>query len=269
MIMRELDEHYLKAMETSVLAANEIMRIYQTSFFKNFKSDGSPVTEADTASSDIIINNLEQLGIPIICEEDHAAPYEIRKNWSEVWLVDPLDGTKEFIRGNGEFAVNIALVKDGRPIFGLIASPVECKILFGGKEIGAFICSFNDVRITANWQKLNLKELNSPVVMASSRTPYRGKELDFIDMISQEFEIDFLKKGSALKFFDLAQGIADVYPRFAPTMEWDIASGQAILEALGGTVVQVETGDVLTYNKESLYNPNFIAKTASFLKQFN
>lgn len=267
--MKKLEEHYLKAMETSVLAANEIMRIYQTAFLKNFKSDGSPVTEADTASSEIIVKKLEQLGIPIICEEDQAATFEIRKSWKQVWLVDPLDGTKEFIRGNGEFAVNIALIEDGKPIFGLIASPVERKILFGGKDIGAFICAFNEVRTPENWLELSASALNSPVIMASSRTPYRGKELTFIDMVSKKHEIDFLKKGSALKFFDLAQGTADVYPRFAPTMEWDIASGQAILEALGGSVIQVETGEPLVYNKESLYNPNFIAKSASFLKHFN
>lgn len=266
--MKKMEDHYFKALESSVLASGVIMRIYQTSFLKNFKSDGSPVTEADTASAEVIVKNLETIGIPIICEEDPNHSYEERKNWRDVWLVDPLDGTKEFIRRNGEFAVNIALVRDGKPVFGLIASPVNQTILFGGVGHGAFITDFTDLNNPDKWKKLTASEINSPVVLASSRTPYRGREVELIEAIKRKDAIDYVKKGSALKFFDLAEGTADVYPRFAPTMEWDIAAGQAILESLEGVVLNVETGESLTYNKESLLNPHFIAKTKGFINFF-
>lgn len=266
--MVKLHEHYTKALETSVIASGEIMRIYQTSFLKNFKSDGSPVTEADTASSEIIVKNLESIGIPIISEEDPKSSYEERKHWKDVWIVDPLDGTKEFIRRNGEFVVNIALVRDGKPIFGVIASPVNRTILFGGLEYGSFITDFENFKNPSKWNELTHSKINSPLILTSSRTPYRGREVEFIEEIKLQSEIDYIKKGSALKFFDLAEGKADVYPRFAPTMEWDIAAGQAILEPLGGVVLDADTDLPLTYNKESLYNPHFIAKTHGFIKLF-
>jgi 3'(2'), 5'-bisphosphate nucleotidase len=266
--MIRLEDHYLKALESSVIASGEIMRIYQTSFLKNFKSDGSPVTEADTASSEIIVKKLETLGIPIICEEDPKHSFDIRKEWSDVWLVDPLDGTKEFIRRNGEFAVNIGLVRNGKPIFGLIASPVNQTILFGGPEMGAFVTQFKDLNNPESWKKIAPSKINSPIVLASSRTPYKGREIELIEQIQERDAIEYVKKGSALKFFDLAEGNADVYPRFAPTMEWDIAAGQAILEAIGGQVINVETGLPLEYNKESLLNPHFIAKTSGFINMF-
>jgi 3'(2'), 5'-bisphosphate nucleotidase len=266
--MIQLESHYLKALETSVIASDEIMRIYQTSFQKTYKSDGSPVTEADTVSSEIITGNLARFGVPIICEEDPKISYNERKKWDDVWIVDPLDGTKEFIRRNGEFAVNIALVRNGNPVFGIIASPVKRQILFGGKEYGTFITDFENLENQNNWKMLGPSETNNPIVLASSRTPYKGKEIELIDTILQQREIDYVKKGSSLKFFDLAEGKADVYPRFAPTMEWDIAAGQAILEPLGGVVLNAETGNPLTYNKESLLNPYFIAKTKGFINLF-
>lgn len=267
--MIQLENHYIKALETSVIASDEIMRIYQTSFQKTYKSDGSPVTEADTASAEIIVNNLATIGIPIICEEDPKCSFDERKKWTDVWIIDPLDGTKEFIRRNGEFAVNIALVRNGKPIFGLIACPVQKTILFGGMEYGAFVANFDSLKHPEKWKKLtSSQQVNEPIVLTSSRTPYKGKEVELIDSISGKGEIDYIKKGSALKFFDLAEGKADVYPRFAPTMEWDIAAGQAILEPLGGVVLNADTGTPLTYNKESLLNPHFIAKTKGFINLF-
>ncbi len=263
--MIQLDKLYIKALETSIQASEEIMRIYQTSFQKKLKTDGSPVTEADTASAKIIVDQLRDFGIPIISEEDPNDAFQERKEWKEVWIIDPLDGTKEYIRRNGEFAVNIALVREGKPVFGIIASPVNRTILLGGDEIGAYILDFDQIYSPSKWEKLTISTINSPIVLASSRTPYRGREVEFIEKIKKHDEVDFIKKGSALKFFDLAEGRADVYPRFAPTMEWDIAAGQAILEALGGVVLNVEDGLPLKYNKESLLNPHFIAKTKGFI----
>jgi len=239
------------------------MQVYEQDFESQDKQDGSPVTAADLAASEQIEKILAPLGIPITGEETDKAPYEERQNWQQCWCVDPLDGTKEFIKRNGEFAVNIALIENGKPVFGLIAAPVKEEILLGSIETGVFVLHFKDVDQIENWRQLGIPlKINNPLVMTCSRSHHSGPVLQFINELKvQNQEIDFIKKGSALKFFDLATGAADVYPRFAPTMEWDIAAGQAILEALGGSVVHAETGEPLHYNKANLVNPYFIART--------
>lgn len=265
--MHTFPDNYMIAIDAGVRASREIMRIYQLPIEKSIKSDGSPVTSADLASSAIIAERLKSTGIPIIGEELAATPYEVRKAWTRCWIVDPLDGTKEFIKKNGEFAVNIALVENGEPIFGIIASPVNETILIGAKNKGAYLSKFKDASISANWEELHPKALNNPIVMAGSRSHHSGRILHLVETLQAKYtHVNFIKKGSSLKFFDLAKGDADVYPRFAPTMEWDIASGQAILNELGGVVVNALTNEPLTYNKEDLYNPYFIAKTQSFIR---
>lgn len=241
------------------------MDIYQDDFEEIIKSDGSPLTQADLASSDIIEQHLSPFDIPITGEETEKMHFEERMHWKECWCIDPLDGTKEFIKKNGEFAVNIALIKDGKAHFGLIASPVQREILIGSHETGVFLFHFDQVQDFSTWKKLETPENhNVPIVMTCSRSHHSGPVLQFIQELKTiSPEITFSKKGSSLKFFDLAQGSADVYPRYAPTMEWDIAAGQAILEALGGSVVHAETGEPLRYNKANLTNPYFVAKTAA------
>lgn len=261
--MQGLPTAYQLALEAALAASKAIMKVYAQDFESRDKQDGSPVTAADLAASEQIEKILAPLGIPITGEETEKAPYEERQNWQQCWCVDPLDGTKEFIKRNGEFAVNIALIKNGQPIFGLIASPVLEEILLGSKEIGVFVLHFKDVDQIENWKQLGIPEkTNDPLVMTCSRSHHSGPVLQFIQSLKKiTNDLTFLKKGSALKFFDLALGIADVYPRYAPTMEWDIAAGQAILEALGGEVVHAETGEPLYYNKANLVNPYFIART--------
>ena len=256
---------YIAAIHASIAASEAIMEIYQNDFEEIIKSDGSPLTQADLASSDIIGQHLSPFNIPITGEETEKMSFEERSAWSECWCVDPLDGTKEFIKKNGEFAVNIAFIKDGKAHFGLIASPVQREILIGSHETGVFLFHFDQVQNFSAWKKLSMPEKqNMPLVMTCSRSHHSGPVLQFIqDLKDISPEITFAKKGSSLKFFDLAQGVADVYPRFAPTMEWDIAAGQAILEALGGSVVHAETGEPLCYNKANLTNPYFVAKTAA------
>lgn len=255
------------AIEAAISASHEIVAIYHHRFHQELKADGSPVTEADLASSKIIKSILDKSLIPIIGEELENASYEIRSHWDRAWIVDPLDGTKEFIKRNDEFAVNIALVENGKPILGLIASPIEQHIVIGGKDFGVFYFSFDNATKIENWQSLDTSPLNRPLIMAGSRSHHSGSVLKYINRLKDTFkEIDFIKKGSALKFIDLALGKADVYPRFAPTMEWDIAAGHAIMEALGGTVIHAETGEPLTYNKPNLFNPYFIAKSKAFLE---
>lgn len=255
------------AIEAAINASREIITIYHRSFHQEIKEDGSPVTEADLASSKIIQSILDISSIPIIGEELENSSYDERSNWVQTWIVDPLDGTKEFIKRNDEFAINIALVENGKPIFGLIASPTEEHILIGGKDLGVFFFSFDNAGQSKNWIEVQPAKLNSPIIMAGSRSHHSGSVLKYINELKTIFQdIEFIKKGSALKFIDLALGKADVYPRFAPTMEWDIAAGQAIMEALGGTVIHAESGDPLTYNKANLYNPYFIAKSKAFLE---
>lgn len=258
-------------LQACIEASEAIMQIYETDFDPSLKTDGSPLTKADLISNSILKKALERTGIPAIMEEIKNSPYETRKTWETVWVVDPLDGTKEFIQKNGEFAVCVALVHQNQPVLGFIASPVNREIIFGGKDFQVSLLSFDDIDQTENWKTISPKtEINNPLKISGSRSHHSGNDLVFNQTMSEQFgEVEFQQKGSALKFFDLALGKADVYPRFAPTMEWDIAAGQAIIEGLGGTVVQAETNEALTYNKESLYNPHFIVKTKAIIDLMN
>ena len=257
------------ALKAVVAASSEILTVYESGFSPRFKSDGSPVTQADLASNTIIEAYLKHTSIPLLTEESIQAPYEERQHWNQLWCIDPLDGTKEFIKRNDEFAINIALIEDKKAVMGIIASPVEGKILIGGKHIPTAIIGFEHIDQQENWQLLERRETtNSPLIIASSRTPHSGPTLQFIESITSQFgECAFIRKGSALKFFDLALGTADIYPRFAPTMEWDIAAGQAIMEALGGSVLHAVSGEPLYYNKANLLNPHFVVKNHAVHQQ--
>ena len=261
-----LKEEYFIALQASVQASEVIMNYYSNGFETEIKEDGSPVTQADLASSEIIESILAKTSFPITSEEMDKMPFEIRKEWKDSWCVDPLDGTKEFVKKNGEFAVNIAHIRDCKPVFGIIASPVNREIIFGGTEIGVYICTFDGIYESSSWIKLeSIETINSPLVVAHSRSHNSGPVLNYVNQLKSDFpEVAFLRKGSSLKFFDLAQGKSDTYPRFAPTMEWDIAPGQAIMEALGGTVLHAYSNEPLVYNKENLTNPYFIANTQAF-----
>ncbi len=270
--MNGLPKNYTIALQAAIDASFVVMEYYNVGFSSENKSDGSPVTEADKASSDLINSRLQTTEIPIIGEEIVNLSFNVRKNWTENWCVDPLDGTKEFIKKNGEFVINIAHIVAGKPVFGIIVSPVQKKILLGGKTTGVFIGSFDAAGQTDNWIEISANtHINQPMVLVSSRSFHSPKTAEFVEELRKKYgSLTYLEKGSALKFFDLATGTADVYPRFAPTMEWDIAAGQAILEALEGTILNVQTGKPLTYNKEELYNPYFIAQTkASIHYQLN
>lgn len=251
--------------KTTIYAALEaseaIMDNYAREIEKIIKADGSPVTKADLTSSLIIIRHLETTGIPIIGEESDKTEYKKRKHWTKVWCVDPLDGTKEFIKKNGEFVINIGLVENNIPTFGLIASPIRREIIIGGKQWGAFQMSYDNALKPEKWRKIKpLPNPKTPIKMISSRSHYSGDFLKLVEQIQGRYgEIEAKVMGSALKFFELVNGGFDFYPRLAPTMEWDIAAGQAIYEAVGGQVLNVETGKPLVYNKQSLKNPYFIA----------
>ena len=266
--MNTLPSIYTLAIQAAIDASFVVMKYYEDGFTSEDKLDGSPVTEADNASSDLIHSRLALTNIPVIGEEILNTNYSQRKKWNENWCVDPLDGTKEFIKKNGEFVINIAHIQQGRPVFGIIVSPVLKKILIGGLNTGVFLASFNSNGKIIDWEKLESPlKANDPIVLISSRSFHSPKTEEFVSQLRQQYgELVYIEKGSALKFFYLAEGKADIYPRFAPTMEWDIAAGQAILEAMGGTILDVLNQTPLIYNKEDLYNPYFIAQTQASLK---
>lgn len=265
-----LQTKYLTAIRAAIAASKEIMRIYNGAVDLEYKLDGSPLTNADLASSKIINEFLFPLGFPITSEENTKTSFTERAEWKSCWCIDPLDGTKEFVSRNGEFAVNIAYIEGEYPVFGIIAAPVNEEIIFGGKDEGVFTCRFLDIDQPLKWNKIQEKGfINHPLKLIGSRShPSELGKKYYEDLLLAGKSVEFLSKGSSLKFFDLANGKADVYPRFAPTMEWDIAAGQAILEALGGEVIHAIEGTRLRYNKEDLTNPFFIAKTKGFIANY-
>ena len=257
--MNRFPEHIQIAIKASIAAAKEIQKIYSQDFDIIIKADESPLTQADLNSSKVILEILKPTNIPIIGEESTILSYDERKDWTSCWIVDPLDGTKEFIQKNDEFAVCIALVENGIPIIGLITSPVEQKVWLGGKSIGFYEIDFqNKLKVTEI--KPNKKKPENQIVLVSRNHPSELTDNYLKDLTKKYGELKFVKKGSALKFIDLALGKAHFYPRFAPTMEWDIAAGQAILETVGGEVNDATTGKPLIYNKAILKNPYFVAQ---------
>lgn len=262
-----LPEIYLLAMKATIEATEVILPVYEQVIESETKSDGSPVTKADLASSKVISDILEQTGIPILGEELEKADYTVRSQWKENWCVDPLDGTKMFLLKNDEFSINIAHVKNCEAVFGIISSPIQREMIIGGRGFGAYFVRFSEIDSPEKWVKLTPHTLtNDPLVVTCSRSFFEDQEKRLKENVELgQHKLSYLRKGSALKFFDLVTGRADIYPRFAPTMEWDIAAGHAILKELGGTINDLANDRPLTYNKESLFNPHFIAKTKALL----
>ena len=256
------------SIEAAIEAGKEILKIYENEFKVDIKEDKSPLTEADTASNDIINGYLEKTNIPIIGEEIKNMGFSERKHWKTCWIVDPLDGTKEFIKRNGEFTVNIALVEDGIPILGVIYVPVSRELYYADVAKGsAFKSLLNDEHVS-NRAFFNDKDLIAPTPdtkdllrVVGSRSHMNDHTLDFIEEQKSNYEeIDIVSKGSSLKFCLVAEGKADIYPRFAPTMEWDTAAGHAICKAVGLSVISKETNEELLYNKSNLLNSYFVVR---------
>jgi len=216
------------------------------------KADHSPLTKADLASHELIVSALTKLWpeIPILSEESADIPWSTRQGWQQYWLVDPLDGTKEFINHNGEFTVNIALIKNHQPVLGIVYVPVSGSCYFGTRNYGAWRRD-NDAPATAIEVRQPATE---PVVIVGSRS-HANPEL--ASQLSKLGPHELISMGSSLKFCLLAEGLADFYPRLGPTSEWDTAAAQAVVEAAGGQVVKID-GSPLAYNtKEDFLNPFF------------
>ena len=266
----------------TVLKAGEaILQIYQSDFEVELKSDQSPLTQADQKSHETLIGALKGYDLPILSEEGKDTPYAQRKDWKRFWIVDPLDGTKEFIKRNGEFTVNIALIENNRPLLGIIFVPDKNTLYFAERNLGAYKLD-NDpcgelpgtgaaskqeaitllAQIVSRSIRLPVKSPPRPALRIVGSRSHKNAELEaYVEKKRKEFgEIEFIAAGSSLKICLVAEGKADLYPRLGPTMEWDTAAGQAIAESAGAGVVDFNTRKPLVYNKEDLHNPWFIVQ---------
>jgi 3'(2'), 5'-bisphosphate nucleotidase len=252
--------------EIAIEAGKEILNIYHHADFSeivDFKADDSPLTTADKAAHHLILNRLsgKYPNIPVISEEGKDIPYESRKNWEYFWLVDPLDGTKEFIKRNGQFTVNIALIHQGRPVAGVIYTPVTEELYLAAHD--GYV---NDMKPGAFKQELpknptpisvNSKREQLIAVRSSSHASDEEE-----DLLAKYGVTESISKGSSLKFCMVAEGKADLYYRHGPTMEWDTAAGQVVVECAGGQVLQGTGPEAFAYNKENLRNGSFLVLSA-------
>ncbi|HPU92982.1 MAG TPA: 3'(2'),5'-bisphosphate nucleotidase CysQ [Candidatus Saccharicenans sp.] len=260
-------------------AGEEILKIYfqeQADWKISFKEDRTPITEADRLANSVINEGLKKLfpDIPIISEENREIPYQSRREYECCWLLDPLDGTKEFLKQNGEFTVNLALIQQGKPVAGFISVPVKGLFYFAVKGEGAYKIEIGEKRQGGQSErqikqvkqdnKLQLRAAqfsmdDAGLTVLASRSHFDGETRKFIESLNQP---RLESRGSSLKFMMLAEGLGHLYPRLGRTMEWDTAAGQAILEEAGGQVVEFSSRQPLRYNKESLVNPPFLATAA-------
>ena len=245
--------------ETSYLAGDKILEIYNDNNYKSsieIKKDASPLTIADKASNSVIVDSLKKItnDIPILSEEEKEIDYSTRKKWNRFWLVDPLDGTKEFINRNGEFTVNIALIENNTPIMGIVYSPVKEKLWYGLKDHGSFIINNKQEPI-----KISKKEpSNGTIKIVSSRSHANNEKLKNYFKKFKKYEL--VNMGSSIKMCLVADGTAHYYPRFGPTMEWDTGAAHAVVKYANGNIYNIDTDEELNYNKENLLNPGFIVK---------
>ena len=238
--------------EIALNAGNTIMEIYNRDFSIEYKDDKSPLTEADLASNEVIIQGLEQYGIPILSEEGKLIAYDERKEWEYYWCIDPIDGTKEFIKKNGEFTVNIALIHNDAPILGVVYAPAMGDMYKAKKGEGSF----------KNNEKLPLQtnpDLSEKMSVVASKSHLSEETQAFIDALDTK-KVEQVSKGSSLKLCMVAEGEADIYPRLAPTMEWDTAAADAIVRESGKMTYQFENDLPVVYNKVDLLNPWFVVK---------
>jgi 3'(2'), 5'-bisphosphate nucleotidase len=233
-------------------ASEKVLHIYQSDFKVNYKEDHSPITAADIASHDIIVKGLRQISrdIPILSEEGAEIPWEERKKWRRFWLIDPIDGTKDFTQRTGEFTVNIAMIEDGEPVMGVVTAPALKEAFWGIKGEGAHIRDR-----TGRVHRIRVAEPKDTLRVVASKNHLNDETRAFIETLGAH---ETVQAGSSLKFCRIAEGHADIYPRMGPTSEWDTAAAHAVLVAAGGKV-QTPEGQPLVYGKENILNPNFIA----------
>jgi len=254
--------------DVALKAGKEIMRIYNSTYEISLKEDNSPLTIADKRSHEIIVENLQKISnYPILSEEGSNISYDERKKWSDFWLVDPLDGTKEFIKGNGDFTVNIAFIRENQPVFGVVYAPAKDVLYYGGIGFGAF-------RVFGGKKESIGRSSPNKLTIVTSKSHMNDETRAFIDRLKEitgNREIETVSVGSSLKICLVAEGKATLYPRLGPTMEWDTAAAHAVLKGAGGKIISYNVTDKLEaleglcekeeleYNKNNLLNPFFIA----------
>jgi 3'(2'), 5'-bisphosphate nucleotidase len=248
-----------EVIKLSILAGERIMEIYDTDFDVEKKSDNTPLTAADMAAHNTIVDGLSKLTpeIPILSEESASIPFAERSQWQRYWLVDPLDGTREFVKRNGEFTVNIALIDNHESILGVIYTPVSGVTYYAERGAGAFkISASSSAPDTANAKRIHSStKIAERTLIAGSRS-HRGDSLEAF--LTRVGEYDIISMGSSLKSCLVAEGAADIYPRLGPTSEWDTAAAQCVVEEAGGCIIKTD-GQALRYNtKDSLLNPHFL-----------
>lgn len=276
--------YLLTSIQAAIRAGGAILDVYRSAEFEvEEKADRSPLTLADKRSHEIIVNYLAKFDIPILSEEGRDIPYLQRKKWDTYWLIDPLDGTKEFIKKNGEFTVNIAMIRQNKPIAGVIFVPDRNTLYFASAAIGSYKADAHQVaelligpdqlaRLSDRDTRKILDDLigvstilpicqsdSRPYTIAGSRSHATPELEAFVEKKRREHgKVEFISAGSSLKLCLVAEGRADIYPRTGPTMEWDTAAGQAVVECSGGQVFKYDTEEPLDYNKENLLNPWFV-----------
>jgi len=258
----KLSEELELAIRAALKAGVAIMEIYNGEDFEvEFKGDNSPLTKADKTAHEIIKSDLSNSSLPILSEEGSDIPYAERKNWKRFWMVDPIDGTKEFIKRNGEFTVNIALIEGQKPILGVVYAPALKDLYFAEQGLGSFkMESISSIEDTYNSERIDLTKSVYPetYTMVVSKSHMNEETQQFVDQKEQEFgEIAIASFGSSLKICKVAEGSAHCYPRFGPTMEWDTAAAHAIAY-LGGCHMVQRNGSQVHYNKSNLLNQHFI-----------
>jgi len=251
----------------AIEAGKKILEVYENEFEVETKTDNSPLTEADKRSHEKIKEIISSSLVPILSEEGKQLSYDERKGWNKFWLVDPLDGTKEFIKRNGEFTVNIALVEDGSPVAGVVYVPVTGKTYYGSRETGSYSFTFNEGEeksiedYISDADKLPDAMPPETYTVVASRSHNTPETEEFInERRKQHGEVNCVSSGSSIKLCLVAEGKANVYPRLAPTMEWDTAAGHAVAKFAGCKVYDYKTGSELQYNKENLLNPWFVVE---------
>ena len=253
-------ENLLEIVNISVDAGEVILNYYNENVDVIYKDDESPLTKADLASHKIITDSIKKItpDIPLLSEEEFI-DWKIRKKWKKYWLIDPLDGTKEFIKKNDEFTVNIALIENNRPILGVIYTPALNELFYSIKNFGSYkILTKKKLNTLKEAKRISINKKKSNKIKIVGSRSHSNPILD--KWVNKNFnEFDILQKGSSLKFCLIAEGSADIYPRFGPTSEWDIAAGHIILEEAGGKLKSIDNKEILYNEKENILNPEFFA----------
>lgn len=269
-----IDKLALKSIAAAIAAGKEILKVYETNFHVTFKADKSPVTMADKNAGDIITSLLSETNIPVLSEEGPDFSFEKRKNLEYLWVVDPLDGTKEFVKRNGEFTVNIALLYKGTPVLGVIYSPVFKDLYFAADGFGSYkinrhaliaiidrLHSFSFDELLSEAEQLPRVNYPDIYTIVASRSHLSSDIFKHIQQLKEKHRvINIINTGSSIKMCWVAEGLAQEYPRFGTTMEWDTAAGQSILQNAGCELIDITTGEPMRYNRSELKNNWFIAR---------